>query len=320
MKSAAKILCGLKKFICTCDFSPEQLHAMLQYAIVQKAQVKAGRLAPTLSRKTLAMIFEKPSLRTRVSFEAGMSQLGGHAINLDQKDIGIGKRESVEDIARVLGRMCDVIMARTFAHETVEKLAAHSGVPVINGLTDYLHPCQAMADVMTVMEHFQKLSGLTLAFVGDGNNVARSLSMVCAKLGMNFVLACPPKYELEAEWLDRCRQMAEGGAAIEMIVGDAKKAVANAQVIYTDTWVSMGQEAEKEQRIREFAGFQINEELLAGAPAEAIVLHCLPAYRGTEITDAVMDGKQSKVFDEAENRLHFQRALMELLVAGPVNG
>jgi ornithine carbamoyltransferase len=316
MKPAAKLLSGLKHFICTSQFAGEQLQAMLEYAIVQKAQAKAGRLAPTLSRKTLAMIFEKQSLRTRVSFEAGMSQLGGHAINLDQKDIGIGQRESIEDIARVLGRMCDIIMARTFAQSTVDKLATHSGVPVINGLTDYLHPCQAMADIMTVLEHFGRLGGLTFAFVGDGNNVARSLSMTCAKLGMNFVLACPPQYELEEEWLQRCRAVG-GGARVETIVGDAKKAVASAQVIYTDTWVSMGQEAEKEQRVREFQGFQVNEELLAAAPKEAIVLHCLPAYRGTEITDAVMDGPQSRVFEEAENRLHFQRALMELLVAGP---
>lgn len=317
MKSSAKILSGMKKFICTSEYSGEQLYEMLQYAIVQKAQAKAGRLAPTLSRKTLAMIFEKQSLRTRVSFEAGMSQLGGHAINLDQKDIGIGQRESIEDVARVLGRMCDIIMARTFAQSTVDKLAEYSGVPVINGLTDYLHPCQAMADIMTVLEQFGKLNGLTFTFVGDGNNVARSLSMTCAKLGMNFVLACPPKYELEQEWLDRCRQVAGGGARIEMIVGEPKKAVASAQVIYTDTWVSMGQEAEKQQRLREFAGFQVNEDLLAAAPKEAIVLHCLPAYRGTEITDGVMDGSQSRVFEEAENRLHFQRALMELLVAGP---
>jgi ornithine carbamoyltransferase len=265
----------------------------------------------------LAMIFEKPSLRTRVSFEVGMAQLGGHAVNLDQKDIGLGKRESVEDVARVLGRMCDIIMARTFSQEAVDKLAQYSGVPVINGLTDYLHPCQAMADIMTVLEHFGKLSGLTLAFIGDGNNVARSLAMACAQLGMNFVLTCPPKYELEQSWLDRCQEVAGSRGKIEMIVGDAKKAVASAQVLYTDTWVSMGQEAEKEKRVKEFAGFQINEELLAAAPKEAIVLHCLPAYRGTEITDAVMDGPQSRVFEEAENRLHFQRALMELLVAGP---
>ncbi len=312
-----KKLTGLKSFICTSDFSCDQVYAMLQYAIAQKVEAKAGRLAPTLSRKTLAMIFEKPSLRTRVSFEAGMSQLGGHAINLDQHHIGLGKRESVEDVARVLGSMCDGIMARTFAHDNVIKLAQHSGVPTINGLSDYLHPCQAMADVMTVMEHFGKVSGLTMAFIGDGNNVARSLAMVCAQLGMNFVLACPPKFELEQEWFDRCNEIAGGRSKIEMIVGDAKRAVAGAQVIYTDTWVSMGQEAEKEQRVREFAGFQVNEELLAAAPSEAIVLHCLPAYRGTEITDAVMDGPQSRVFEEAENRLHFQRALMELLMAGP---
>lgn len=317
MKPTAKLLAGMKSFICTSQFSSDQLYAMLQYAIVQKAQAKAGRLAPTLSRKTLAMVFEKQSLRTRVSFEAGMSQLGGHAINLDQKDIGIGKRESIEDIARVLGRMCDLIMARTFDQSTVDKLATYSGVPVINGLTDYLHPCQAMADVMTVLEHFGRLNGLTFVFVGDGNNVARSLSMTCAKLGMNFVLTCPPGYALEPEWIDRCRDVAGATAKIETVVGNAKKAVENAQVIYTDTWVSMGQEAEKEQRMREFQGFQVNEDLLAAAPKEAIVLHCLPAYRGTEITDAVMDGPQSRVFEEAENRLHFQRALMELLVAGP---
>jgi ornithine carbamoyltransferase len=317
VKSNSKLLTGLKHFICTSQLSSDQLYAVLQYAIAQKSQAKAGRLAPTLSRKTLAMVFEKQSLRTRVSFEVAMSQLGGHAINLDQKDIGLGKRESVPDVARVLGRMCDGIMARTFSQKTVDLLAQHSGVPTINGLSDYLHPCQATADVMTVLEHFGRLAGLTMAFIGDGNNVARSLAMLCAQLGMNFVLACPPGYELEKEWLDRCRQVAGERARIEMVVGDAKKAVAAAQVLYTDTWVSMGQEAEKAKRVKEFQGYQLNEELLAAAPKEAIVLHCLPAYRGTEITDAVMDGPQSRVFEEAENRLHFQRALLELLMAGP---
>jgi len=316
MSVSAELLTGLEHFISVADFTPEQLQAMLAYALRQKQVFQAGGLAPTLSRKTLAMIFEKPSLRTRVSFEAAMTQLGGHAINLDQHHIGLGKRESVEDTARVLGRMCDAIMARTFSHDAVKTLAAHAGVPVINGLTDWLHPCQAMGDMLTILERFGKIEGLTLVFVGDGNNVARSLSMACAQLGANFVLACPAGYELEESWLAQCRDVAASRSCIE-VTHDPHASVRGAQVIYTDTWVSMGQEEEKQERLRDFAGFQVDESLLSQADSEAIVMHCLPAYRGNEITDAVMDGPRSVVFAQAENRLHFQRALLELLIAGP---
>jgi len=310
------LLKDIRNFVTLADFTGEQLDALLQYARRQKETFKAGRLAPTLSRRTLAMIFEKPSLRTRVSFEAAMTQLGGHAINLDQQHIGLGKRESVEDAARVLGRMCDAIMARTFSQQAVETLAAHAGVPVINGLTDKLHPCQAMGDMLTILERFGKIQGLTVVFVGDGNNVARSLSMACAKLGANFILSCPAGYELEAQWLDACRAASDGRCEIR-IENDPAKAVAEADVIYTDTWVSMGQEKEKQKRLQDFRPYQVNDNLLSAAKRDAVVMHCLPAYRGNEITDSVIDGPRSVVFEQAENRLHFQRALLEVLIVGP---
>ena len=298
----------IKNFINLRDFTPRQLENLLERAIADKALYQAGKLPATLERKTLAMIFEKPSLRTRVSFETAMTHLGGHAIFLTNADIGINTREPVKDIARVLGRMCDGIMARTFSHQFVEEMGQLAGVPVINALTDYSHPCQAMADLMTAKEHFGDLAGRTLAFVGDGNNVARSLAVACAKFGMKFVLACPAGYELEEGFLESTG----GDARTTHVSGEA---VSDADVIYTDTWVSMGQEQEKAKRVKDFTGFQINARLLSNAPKHAIVLHCLPAYRECEITDEAFEIHAKHILDEAENRLHFQRSLLNVLMA-----
>lgn len=302
-----------KDFINIGDFTPGELTSLLHRAIADKAEFRAGKLAASLPGKTLAMIFEKPSLRTRVSFEAAMTHLGGHAINLTPADVGIGTREPVEDAARVLGRMCDGIMARTFSHELVDKLANHAPVPVINGLTDYSHPCQAMADVMTVMERFGKVAGRTLVFVGDGNNVARSLAMLCAALDMPFVLACPEGFELDEAFISQLREKYPR-ASFEMR-HDAVAAVGRADVVYTDTWISMGQEKEKASRVQTFRDYQVNAALMAKAPAGAIVMHCLPAYRGNEISAEIMDRFADVIFDQAENRLHFQRSLLTVLMA-----
>ena len=299
----------MKDFIELCDFTGGQLAGLIDRAIAEKERFRRGELAPTLARKALAMIFEKPSLRTRVSFETAMTHLGGHALYLAPADIGLGTREPVQDVARVLGRMCDGIMARTFSHETVRQLAAHSPVPVINALTDYSHPCQAMADLMTAQEHFGGLAGRTLAFVGDGNNVARSLAVACGKLGMNFVLSSPAALRLSEEFV---RSLGEG-AAYRWCEAPAE-AVAGADVVYTDTWVSMGQEEEKAQRVAAFGGYQVNAKLMSAAPGHAVVMHCLPAYRGCEITDDVFERHAEIIMEEAVNRLHFQRCLLNVLI------
>jgi ornithine carbamoyltransferase len=299
----------MKDFIELRDFTDEQLRGLLDRAIEDKATFRRGLLPPTLTRKSLAMIFEKPSLRTRVSFEAAMTHLGGHALYLTQADIGLGTREATQDVARVLGRMCDGIMARTFSHELIRQLAAFSAVPVINALTDYSHPCQAMADLMTAKEHFGDLAGRTLAFVGDGNNVARSLAEGCAKMGMHFVLASPAAHRLEEEFV----RALPGGSSYRW-TGDPAEAVARADVIYTDTWVSMGQEAQKAQRLRDFAGFQVNAKLMAAAPSHAVVMHCLPAYRGYEISEETFEAHAETILEEAENRMHFQRTLLNVLI------
>ena len=303
----------LKDFIGIEDLSGEQVRRLIDQAILDKAAFRAGKLPASLTGRTLAMIFEKPSLRTRVSFEVAMTHLGGHAIYLAPADIGLGSREPVNDVARVLGRMCDGIMARTFAHDTVVQLAAHAPVPVINALSDMLHPCQAMADLMTVQEHFGSLDGQTMLFVGDGNNVACSLAMACAKVGMKFIIACPDDYRMPEEFVASVRQT--GGADCCTVTSDAKAAAAQSSVLYTDTWVSMGQEDEKQQRIKDFENFKIDSELMSAAPDNAIVMHCLPAYRGLEITDEVFETHAETIMNEAENRLHFQRTLLHTLIA-----
>ena len=300
-------------FIAIADWTTEQLRHTLDVSHQLKKQLKeTGRNDPILAGKTLAMIFEKPSLRTRVSFAVAMTQLGGNGLLLRGEEVGIGQREPIEDMARVISSMCDGIMARTFEHEKVTGLAKWSTVPVINGLTDYSHPCQAMADLMTLEEHFGSLAGRTMAFVGDGNNVARSLAFACARFGMKFILAAPVGYEFSDAETTQMRSRLPG---LEMeITRDPKEAVRNADAIVTDTWVSMGQEAEKAKRVKEFAGFQVDRALLTIAPKQAVVLHCLPAYRGLEISEEVMEGPQSLIFQEAENRLHFQKGLLAVLL------
>lgn len=305
----------MKHFTAIADCTTAELQHLLRVAERLKRQLKdTGRNDPILAGKTLAMIFEKPSLRTRVSFAVAMTQLGGNGLLLRQEEVGLGTREPVEDVARVLSGMVDGIMARTFEHEKITGLARHATVPVINGLTDYSHPCQAMADLMTIQEKFGTLAGRTMAFIGDGNNVARSLATACGKFDMRFILAAPAGYELPPEDVDRIM-----GHVPEMdfeITPDPAEAVKNADILYTDTWVSMGQEEEKAKRVKDFAGFAVDEKLLASAPQHAIVLHCLPAYRGLEISPGVMEGGQSLIFPQAENRLHFQKALLAVLLGG----
>lgn len=269
---------------------------------------------PILAGRTLAMIFEKPSLRTRVSFQQAMYELGGHAIVLGQHEIGLGQRESVADVTRVLAGMVHAIAARVFDHQKLIEMSCHSDIPVINMLSDLYHPCQALADVMTITDEFgPDVAGRKVAFIGDGNNVARSLALIAGKLGMDFILASPPAYALEQAFADRV--MAQMPQMNFTMTHDPAQAVRDADVVVTDTFVSMGQENEKQQRLNDFAGFQVNEKLLAHAPDHAIVLHCLPAYRGVEITDAVMDGPRSRVFREAHNRLHAQKGLLAALLA-----
>ena len=302
-----------KDFIGIADLTGDEVRGLINQAIADKELFRAGELPASLAGRTLAMIFEKPSLRTRVSFEAAMTHLGGHAIYLAPSDIGMGSREPVIDVARVLGRMCDGIMARTFAHDTVVQLARHAPVPVINALSDMLHPCQAMADLMTIQEHFGALEGKTMLFVGDGNNVACSLAMACAKVGMKFIIACPDEYQMPGDFVESVRQT--GGADCCTVTDDAKAAAADSSVLYTDTWVSMGQEDQKQQRIQDFEKFKIDSDLMSAAPDDAIVMHCLPAYRGLEITDEVFEANAEIIMSEAENRLHFQRTLLHVLIA-----
>lgn len=305
----------MKNFIAISDCTTEELQHALNVAITLKTQLRQkGKNEPLLAGKTLATIFEKPSLRTRVSFSVAMTQLGGQALVLRHEEVGLGTREPIEDIARVLSGMCDGIMARTFEHTKITGLAHYATVPVINGLTDFNHPCQAMADLMTLQEHFGNLKGRTMTYVGDGNNVARSLAVACGKFGMRFFMSSPGGYELDEGDMDRI--MTQVPDLDWELISDPREAVRDADCIYTDTWVSMGQETEKQIRIKAFAGYQVNEQLLAAAPKHAVVLHCLPAYRGLEISAGVMEGKQSLVFPEAENRLHFQKGLLAVLMGG----
>ncbi len=289
------------------------LRELLRASARLKSLYSVGGNDLCLTGKVLAMLFEKPSLRTRISFHVAMTELGGGAIYVKPEDIGgIGKREPVKDMARVLSRYVDGIMARTFEHSTIVELAKYATVPVINALTDWLHPCQAMADVLTMQEHCEDLKGLKIAFVGDGNNVARSLAFACAKLGMKMVIATPPGYQLDAESIQKANQIT---ADTVTQTNNPAKAVAKADIVYTDTWVSMGQEAEKQKRCADFAGFQVNAQLLKAAPPDAKIMHCLPANRGLEITDEVFESPNSIILDQAENRLHFQRALLKKLLS-----
>ena len=305
----------MNHFISLAQTSADDLRHTLDVARQLKEQLKEiGRNESVLAGKTLAMIFEKPSLRTRVSFAVAMTQLGGNGLLLSRDEVGLGTREPVKDVARVLSGMCDGIMARTFEHQKIKDLAQYATVPVVNGLTDYSHPCQAMCDLMTVEEHFGSLAGKTILYVGDGNNVARSLSVACGKFGMRFILACPPAYELPSDDMDRIMSQVPG-MDFET-THEPLEAAREADVVYTDTWVSMGQEDEKAKRVRDFAGYQVDEKLMSKAPKHAIVLHCLPAYRGLEISDDVIEGPRSLVFQQAHNRLHFQKGLLGVLMGG----
>jgi len=298
------------------DLTREEVEEILRLAKDLKERQRRREPHRLLEGRTLAMIFEKPSTRTRVSFETGISQLGGHPLVLTPGDTQLGRGETIQDTAKVLSRYVDGIMARTYAHETVVELAAHGSVPVINGLTDLLHPCQILADLFTIGERFPRLDDVVIAYVGDGNNVANSLLYGAAKVGATIKVATPPSYAPNAEVVAGAQADAEAsGARIELLESPSL-AVQDAHVVYTDTWASMGQEAEAEARRVLFAPYQVNARLVAKARPEAIVMHCLPAHRGEELTEDVMDGPQSVVFDQAENRLHVQKAVMTLLMRG----
>lgn len=302
-----------KDFIAVADFSPEELQGMLDHAVALKKELKAGGNRPILQGKTLGMLFQKPSLRTRVSFDMAMRQLGGDALYLSPNEVGLGQRESIADVARVLAGYVDAIMARVFDHEHVVELARWSDVPVINGLSDYNHPCQGMADALTIQEKFGGLKGLNVTYIGDGNNVAVSLMHICAKLGANFTIASPQDYDLTPAAVDLGQKFsAVSGSQITQL-RDPHEAVCNAHVIYTDTWTSMGQEAESKKRELVFPPYQVNEQLVSEADPNVIVMHCLPAHRGQEITDAVADGPHSALFPQAHNRMHAQKAVLAYL-------
>ena len=297
-------------FISLADFSSKQLWDWLNLARDLKVEWQDGGNRPLLQGKVLGMIFQKPSLRTRVSFEMGMKHLGGDALYLSPQEIGLGGRESVADVARVLSRYVDGIMARVFAHDHVVELARYSRVPVINGLSDFTHPCQGLTDLFTIWEKLGRLSGVKLAYVGDGNNVAASLMFGGAKLGVHVTIGSPAGYEPVPDVVERASGFAADTGGSITVVNDVMEAVADADVIYTDVWASMGQEAEQARRAIAFQGYQVNAALVAGAKPSAIVMHCLPAHRGHEITDEVADGPHSVLFDQAENRMHAQKAIL----------
>lgn len=299
-----------KDFLGVLDLTEEEIRALLARAAEMKARTRAGQVDDSLRSKTLAMIFHKPSLRTRVSFETGMAQQGGHAIYIEDKEIGMGKRETIEDIARVLSRYVDAIMIRTFGHDIAEGLARAATVPVVNGLTDYLHPCQILADILTVQERLGTIDGMTVAFLGDGNNVANSWIEAAIRLPFKLHVGVPRGFEPDAGLLAAARN----GRGTVRVVNDPREAVYGANVVYTDVWASMGQEAEAERKAKSMRPYQVNDDLLGEADPGAIVLHCLPAHRGEEITHEVMEGPRSAVFDEAENRLHVQKALVTSLI------
>ena len=303
----------MENFLTITECSTSQLEELLVLSADLKRFYKSGQRDICLAGKTLVMLFEKPSTRTRISFQVAMTDLHGSSIYIKPEDIGgLGKREPIKDSARVLSRYADGIMARTFLHEAIVELAQYATIPVINALSDFSHPCQAMADVLTIQEHFGRLEGIKLSFVGDGNNnVARSLAFASARLGMKLTIASPKEHELDSESLTAANEISPGSV---IQINDPAEAVTAADVVYTDTWVSMGQEDEKQKRIVEFSGFQVNSELLKFAPPTVKIMHDLPAYRGLEITDEVAESPNSIIFDQAENRLHFQRALLKKLL------
>jgi ornithine carbamoyltransferase len=294
-----------KDLLLISDLAPEDVRHLIETAVGMKQE----RRSSILEGRTLALLFEKPSLRTRVSFDVAMNQLGGHSLYLSPAEVGLGSRESIPDVARTLSRYVNIISARTFAHATIELLARHSSVPVINALSDREHPCQALADLLTVSEKKARLEGLTLAYVGDGNNVATSLVLACALVGVNVRMASPKGYEVADEVLAKGRSSASGGASV-LLVDTPQAAVEGADVVYTDVWTSMGQEVEAERRRKDFAGYQVDAALLSLAAEDAILMHPLPAHYGEEIAPGLTDCPQSVIFDQAENRLHIQKAIL----------
>jgi len=303
-----------RDFLTVLDLNQDELLDVLDLAARLKKEQHAGTLKPLLANKVLALIFHKPSLRTRVSFESGMARLGGRSIYISNQEIGMGTREAVSDIAEVLSRYVDAIMIRTFAHSWAEELARHASVPVINGLTDSSHPCQILADLQTVRESFPDLTGRRIVFIGDGNNVCRSWMNAARRLPIEVTLACPEGYEPDAAFLSAAKKDAGNRIRIEH---DPRAAASGADVLYTDVWASMGQEGEAEARKQVFRPFQINKAMLDLAKPDAIVLHCLPAHRDEEITDEIMRHPRAHIFDQAENRMHAQNALLVRLLAEP---
>ncbi|MDO3678790.1 ornithine carbamoyltransferase [Paenibacillus ehimensis] len=303
-----------RDFIGLVDYAPEEIQYLIELAVELKRKNKAGEAYQPLKGKTLGMIFEKSSTRTRVSFEVGMYQLGGHALFLSKNDLQIGRGESIHDTAQTLSRYLDGIMIRTFAHRTVIELARAATVPVINGLTDLSHPCQALADYQTIYEKKGRLQGLKVAYIGDGNNMVHSLLMGAAKLGVNFAVATPEGYEPDGEVLRQCSESAAKTGATIHVGADPKEAVADADVIYTDVWASMGFEAEQKEREIAFKNYQVNDELVKYAKKDFLFMHCLPAHRGEEVSEGVIDGPNSVIFDQAENRLHAQKAVMAAIL------
>jgi ornithine carbamoyltransferase len=304
-----------KDFLAISDYSSDELQQILDLAIKLKKEYFAGGNRPLLKNKVLGMIFQKPSLRTRVSFDMAMRHLGGDALYLSPNEIGLGQRESIADVSRVLSGYVDALMARVFAHDHVLELAKWSSIPVINGLSDYNHPCQGMADALTIIEKFGTLKNLNVTYVGDGNNVAVSLMHICTKLGANFTIANPEDYDIVPLAIERAKEFAKDSGSSLHFLRDPHQAVKNAQVIYTDTWTSMGQESESKKRELVFPPYQVNQQLLSEADKDVIVLHCLPAHRGQEITNEVADGSHSMLFPQAHNRLHAQKAVLVHLLA-----
>ncbi|MDO9289292.1 MAG: ornithine carbamoyltransferase [Thermodesulfovibrionales bacterium] len=299
-----------RDFLTLLDLSSEEISALLKRAIDMKSGIDANKCP--LIGKSIGLLFEKASTRTRVSFEVGIYQLGAHPIYLNPNEIQLGRGETIPDTARALSRYLDAIVIRTFGHDLLAEFASHSSVPVINGLSDLHHPCQALGDLMTILEKKGRLKDIRIAYVGDGNNVANSLIEAASVTGMNLTIACPEGHEPDPEVLERVRAVASSEI---LILREPKEAVGRADVVYTDVWVSMGQEKESKKRKKRFKDYQINSKILSCAKKDVVVLHCLPAHRGEEITDEVMDGPQSAVFDQAENRLHAQKALLEMLVS-----
>lgn len=296
------------------DLTTDEIHSLLKLAEKLKKQTKEGVQHHLLKGKTLGMIFSKSSTRTRVSFEVGMYQLGGYSLFLSANDIQLGRGESIYDTANVLSRYIDGIMIRTFKQSDVEDLAKYGTIPVINGLTDEMHPCQILADLLTVYEHKGTFKGLKMAYIGDGNNVAHSILHGCAKVGMDVAIAAPKGYECNDIYVDEAKEAAKLTGSKILLTEDPAEAIADADVVYADTWISMGQEDQKAEKLKTFMPYQINTELFSKAKEDAIFLHCLPAYRGYEVTEEIIDGPQSVIFDEAENRLHAQKAVLATLL------